>query len=318
MSSSLQGKSLRIDALSEEADKIERDLVPLIGSPPSETPTFNYFAHTYVDSRTRSAQTLQLRSKVEKDDIMTHRLLQDAVRGALWTALDGILSKQDLPDINFEECQAPSSRLYSSSDETFGVVNLHFTSDRALQRVRKNLKDISVATQGNKRLVYSLAETSHLEGRIFIFDCLNLHLDGMDVEALFAALKDMTKELGNLLGLAKVVAKPKESPEIQSPSHSVRGYLKLSRPWLAVPLSKLVDQLPYRLLWYGIPHPLLYVGYDRDYRSKKDSADYPLKTSVEDEAKGAKEAKDPSSEAGGEEEEVSTRRSKRRKKAKEE
>lgn len=319
MSWSVQEKALRIDAPSEAADKIDRYLEPLIGSPPTESPTFDYFAHTYVDSRTRSVQTIQYRSTEVKDGIMANRILQDSIRSALWTQyLGGLLSKKDLPDVSFDECQAPSERPYCSRDETVGVVNLHFTSERVLQCVRRNIKEISVG-QGNEGKVYALAETSHLDGRIFIFDCLNFQLDTMDVEALFAALEDMTKDLGKLLGLAKLVAKPKDSTRgMERAGHTtVRGYLKLADPWLAVPLSRLVNQLPYRFLWHGIPHPLLYVGYDERYRDRKDSADYPLKNSVAEEEQ--EEAKDSPCEAGGEEGEASpARRSKRRRKGKEE
>lgn len=262
---------LRIESPRDVAAEVQRQLVPLYGFPPTETQWY-YSANTYVDSRNRTALTLQLRSEREsKDDLTTDTLSQDAIRGALWQTLGDLVRKEDLPEIAFDEC----NDLDTQDLSVVGIINLRFTSSDAFHRVRRGLGRIELAGQGVKSRKYIVAKTSSLAGDVFIFDCLNLRLQAIDIDKLFQALTDMTKELGYLMGLAKIVVRSNDS-NIPSLS-TVRGYVKLSQPWLGVSLRTLVDKLPYRLLWYGIPYPLIYAGYDQRSR-KTNSKDYPLES----------------------------------------
>lgn len=304
MSSLSENGALRISSPRDEAGKLERHLARLYGSPHEEPFYWHYFAHTYVDSRDRGALTLQLRS-TQSDDIFVNQLAQDAVRGALWDALDEMVSKEEMPEITFEEFKGTShARFPFHREEPFGLINLIFTSSEAFEIARQKLKEIEIQGQGLKRRLYIVSETSTLAGRIFIFDCLTLPLEGIDVEALFASMLHITKGLGKLLGLSKVVIESNDS-DLKS-STTVRAYLKLSRPWLAVPLRELVDKLSTRLLWHGRPHRLLYVGHD--LRSKQiDSADYPLQ------GKGQEEPEVKSSSEESDEEDATTALRNRRK-----
>lgn len=308
MTSRLSNQVLRIDSPHKEAAKMDRYLVPLYGSPPDEEEQFYYFADSYDDTRERGPLTLQFRSR-HIDDILTNKVTQDAVKGALWKALINHLPVNHFPEVTFDEYEDKGPlAAFAPRPMIFGIINLIFPYEHGFNTVRECLKEIKVRSQGDGSKVYTPAATSTLSGRIFIFDCLNLQLDTIDPEALFAALSHMTKHLGQLLGLSKIVVEAK-NPKIATAT-TVRGYLRLSRPWLAVRLVELVYELPNRFVWQGRPHRLLYTGHDLLPR-QLNSADYPLKTYGRRAAQ-ANESSPEEESSGGEAASSSRKRKKRR------
>lgn len=168
---------------------------------------------------------------------------------------------------------------------------------------REKLQTIQVGGSGSQKRIYELSRTTTaIPGKVLLIDCINLpSMEAQDSEALFSALSAMVKDLGSLLGIAKIVVTSKELDH-KADSGTFRFYVQLERRWLAAPLRELISHLPSHLVWYSLPYQLLYHGYDL-HEEERHSADYPFSSHDEEEseAAGTGRSRETSSEEGDQE-----------------
>lgn len=163
----------------------------------------------------------------------------------------------------------------STKAQPLTVINMVFSSHRAFQCIRTKLREIALGgKEGTEHQYAKVWSANNLSGDTFLIDCLDLPIKGIDVNSLFSSLTSMTRELGLLLGISKIVVDI-ENTDIVAETGTVRGYLRLARPFLTVPLRDLATELPSHFVWHGVPHRLLYTGYDLDPEPRF-SVDYPL------------------------------------------
>lgn len=304
---SLNSQALRINPQEVEG-KLPRKLVSLVSSCPEHRSAWRYCAHTYPDDRTRGALTLRFRSK-KPDNIALEPKAHDAVRTAVHAQLAKMLPRgHKLPRISFDSLESPEGKIV-------GLIDLVFSQRKAFRLIQPDLKTIDIGVDSQKRLFSADYWAGHIPGSTFVLDCLNLPVS-FDQKALFAALSSITGDLGSLGSLGKIVYYKKDS-DFEADSGTVRAYLELHRRWLTAPLDKLVKRLPSHLLWHGVPHKLLYVGYDL-HKTPKYSADYPLSTSAvsssEESSSSDEDTSDSDADSSSSDEDDSSARARKRRK----
>lgn len=288
----LDDRVLHIEHPGGGAAKLKWKRIRLKGSPPQEHPSWLGFAHTFADHRDLAPLTLQFKSK-EPDNIFEDRKAQDGIRRALWATLEQLLSKtgcegeEALPRISFDELREPQK-------QAFGLIDLVFSCGTALECVRKELKEIDIEIRGKKRTFNLHRDTNALPSNVFAFDCLNLPMEDIDINGLFAAFSSMTEELGSMLGIVKIVVCSADESSYED-SGTVRGYIELKKGWMRVPVKEIATQLPASFVWYGKLHKLLYLGVDT-HAEPKESADYPLTSDEEDESEDSEDSDSSSSD----------------------
>lgn len=299
----LDDRVLRIEHPGGDATRLKWKIKRLKGSPPREGPAWRSCAHTYADHRDLAPLTLQFKSK-EPDNIFADRKAQDGVRRALWATLEQLLDEagceveKALPRVSFDELRQPQT-------QPLGLIDLVFSSAKALECVHKKLKEIHLEIKGKKRTFNLHRDTNALPSNVFAFDCLNLPLDDVDTNDLFAAFSSMTEELGSLLGIAKIVVCSADGSSY-SDSGTARAYIGLKKSWMRAPMKEVAAQLPTSFVWYGKLHKLLYLGVDT-HAEPKESADYPL-SSDEEEGGGDSETSEASDSSDSEDEDGKARK----------
>lgn len=117
-----------------------------------------------------------------------------------------------------------------------------------------------------------------MPGCVLRIDCLNLPLnEETEREAFFSAMDHMTANIGQLLGIAKIVITSTEGlPESSAGIH--RLYVQLDRSMVGAPLYELAARLPSHILWHGVAYKIFFTG--SHLRLPLLSADYPAMHSV--------------------------------------
>lgn len=248
-----------------------QSLLPLFGSPPTESPTWSGFAHQYPDGRGLPPLTIRYASS-QDDDLSVQQQAQNYVRSAIWVTVERLLAgygigREALPLITFDEGpRTPTGG--------FGRVDLTFADRHAFSIVHDQLREIKIG-ENDQRGTYTLsAYTNNIDGTMFRVDVVNLPLPVNEAElnSLSSALTHLSSNIGTLLGVAKSVL---NSPLHEAPVYAglLRLYVKLDRSLMAVPLTGLVARLPTHMLWQGTRYALIYNGR-YFHHGPRDSEDY--------------------------------------------
>lgn len=269
----LEGDVLRITADERQDTKLVRKIVPLLGSCPEEGP---FWKSSGRDNRSLAPKTLRFECH-EPGTSQRGLDWQDSVRAALWTKLDKLLSGLQLPEA------LPRVIFYDQDSTTGGLaIDLVFPSAEAL-KCAFGMCVIDIRGSGPERITFEQTLSRNLLPRdIFPIDCLGVPLEEIGAEAILAAFKDMTSDLGSLVGIAKfTVRREGWSLDTYSVDEGViRAYLKLEPSWLAAPLDELAAELPSHLLWSGTPYKLRYMG-SALHKETLHSVDYALHATTE-------------------------------------
>lgn len=263
--------TLRVDAAG--AGRLQRSIVRLKGSCPSEGTITYGRAHEAPDFRRLSPLTIQYRSK-EANSLHNLSSRQDRVRSAIWTSLSKALpsytSSSEFPKVIFRE-----------AEEAKGVtlIDLVFPSSE-LFRHCCDFKELDVGGLGKERCIFERTAVSNALPRdVFMIDCVALSLEETSVDAVFSALTSIVANVGSLVGLARITARSQDwtADVFAASTNTLRLYVKLSRASMAAPLKQLATQLPTHFLWRGMPCKLYYVGCHL-HEEYAYSANYPLDT----------------------------------------
>lgn len=270
---SLSNSILHIPSSGPQQLNMVQSLIPLFGSPPTESPSWSGFAHQYPDGRGLPPLTLRYAS-LQDDDLSVQQQAQNYVRSAVWVTVERLLAghglgREALPLITFDEGpRTPTAG--------FGRVDLTFADRHAFSIVHTQLREIKIG-ENEQRGTYPLsAYTNNIDGTVFRVDVVNLPLPlvGTELDSLNSALTHLASNIGLLLGVAKSVL---SSPLHAAPVYAgvLRLYVKLDRSLLAVPISVLATRLPTHMLWQGTRYALIYNGR-YFHQGPRDSNDYHL------------------------------------------